>query len=166
MNHHPSPHPASPLLNFCPPSLPARSYFDEAWFLQEQKNIWAKNWAYVGRANDFKPMTMRRLSVAGQNIILIKDRDGAITSFHNTCRHRGSELCTVAERDRVERQRTQDRKGDADRLERIETDIRAMLDVEAAVSAGIHLTQLSRFLRLPSLWEFVTKSSHNTYTLG
>ncbi len=98
MNHHPSPHPASPLLNFCPPSLSARSYFDEAWFLQEQKNIWAKNWAYVGRANDFKPMTMRRLSVAGQNIILIKDRDGAITSFHNTCRHRGSELCTVAER--------------------------------------------------------------------
>jgi len=32
----------------------------------------------------------------------------------------------LAERDRVDRQRSEDRKGDADRLERIETDIRAM----------------------------------------
>ena len=31
-----------------------------------------------------------------------------------------------AERDRVDRQRAEDRKNDADRLERIETDIRAM----------------------------------------
>ncbi|MGB3798090.1 MAG: hypothetical protein WA957_17545 [Alteraurantiacibacter sp.] len=32
----------------------------------------------------------------------------------------------LAERDRVDRQRSEDRKSDADRLERIETDIRAM----------------------------------------
>ena len=35
----------------------------------------------------------------------------------------------VAERDRVDRQRAEDRKADADRLERIETDIRTMRDV-------------------------------------
>ena len=35
----------------------------------------------------------------------------------------------LAERDRVDRQRAEDRKGDADRLERIETDIRAMHDL-------------------------------------
>jgi hypothetical protein len=35
----------------------------------------------------------------------------------------------LAERDRVDRQRAEDRKGDADRLERIETDIRAMRDL-------------------------------------
>ena len=34
-----------------------------------------------------------------------------------------------AERDRVDRQRAEDRKGDADRLDRIETDIRAMRDL-------------------------------------
>ncbi|GGC24723.1 hypothetical protein GCM10011363_46460 [Marivita lacus] len=33
------------------------------------------------------------------------------------------------ERDRVDRQRTEDRKADADRLERIEADIRAMRDL-------------------------------------
>jgi hypothetical protein len=35
----------------------------------------------------------------------------------------------LAERDRVDRQRAEDRKGDADRLERIEADIRAMRDL-------------------------------------
>jgi hypothetical protein len=35
----------------------------------------------------------------------------------------------LAERERVDRQRAEDRKGDADRLERIETDIRAMRDL-------------------------------------
>ena len=35
----------------------------------------------------------------------------------------------VAERDRVDRQRAEDRRADADRLERIETDIRTMRDV-------------------------------------
>ena len=35
----------------------------------------------------------------------------------------------VVERDRVDRQRAEDRKADADRLERIETDIRTMRDV-------------------------------------
>lgn len=35
----------------------------------------------------------------------------------------------VAERDRVDRQRAEDRKADADRLERIETDIRSMRNV-------------------------------------
>ena len=35
----------------------------------------------------------------------------------------------TAERERVERQRAEDRKADADRLERIETDIRAMRDL-------------------------------------
>ena len=35
----------------------------------------------------------------------------------------------AAERDRVDRQRAEDREDDADRLERIETDIRAMRDL-------------------------------------
>ena len=35
----------------------------------------------------------------------------------------------LAERDRIDKQRSEDRKSDADRLERIETDIRAMRDL-------------------------------------
>ena len=35
----------------------------------------------------------------------------------------------IAERDRIDRQRSEDRKADSDRLDRIETDIRSMRDM-------------------------------------
>lgn len=93
-----TPAPASPLLDRCQPSLPARSYFDPEWFALEQSRIWGRNWVYACRANDIEPMTVRRLSIGGQNLILVKDRDGATACFHNTCRHRGAELCAAEER--------------------------------------------------------------------
>jgi Rieske 2Fe-2S family protein len=98
MNHVHVPHPASPLLDHCPDTLPSRAYFDADWFAREQKMIWSKHWIYVGRDNGIPPMTMRRITVAGENLFLAKDRDGNITGFHNTCRHRGAELCITDER--------------------------------------------------------------------
>ena len=85
---------SSPLLDNCPASLPANFYFDATHYAREQKQIWARNWVYAGRANDLPAMTLRRLSVAGENLILVKDAAGEITCFHNTCRHRGAELCS------------------------------------------------------------------------
>lgn len=87
--------PASPLLDHCPPSLPAGWYFDPAHHEIELRKIWACNWIYAGRENDLAPMTIRRLSVAGQNLILVKDPTGGLSCFHNTCRHRGAELCSA-----------------------------------------------------------------------
>jgi len=91
------PKPLSPLLNHCPKSLPAETYYTQEWFARDQKEIWARNWIYTCRDNDMANSSMRRLSVAGENLILVKSREGEITCFHNTCRHRGSELCTVDE---------------------------------------------------------------------
>ena len=85
--------PASPLLGFCPPTLPGNWYFDADHFKREQAEIHAKSWIYVGRVNDLPTLTMRRIEIAGQNLFLVKDETGAIRCFHNTCRHRGSELC-------------------------------------------------------------------------
>ena len=85
----------SPLLGHCPATLPAAWYFDPAHHAREIAVIWARNWIYAGRANDIAPMSIRRLSVAGQNLILVKDAAGAVTCFHNTCRHRGAELCAA-----------------------------------------------------------------------
>lgn len=98
MNQMQIPHPASPLLPHCEPSLPAAAYFDPEWYRREQQQIWGRNWVYSGRVNDLPPMTMRRIEIAGQNLILVRDREGAITAFHNTCRHRGSELCSENEK--------------------------------------------------------------------
>jgi glycine betaine catabolism A len=90
--HH---HPDSPLLDHCPEGLPAQAYYDPVWFAAEQKAIWARNWVYAGRVADLALGTMRRLSLAGVNVILCRDHGGTITAFHNTCRHRGAELCAA-----------------------------------------------------------------------
>lgn len=88
----------SPLLDHCPPTLPAFCYFSPEAYAHDLKAIWAHNWIYAGRLNDLPKATMRRLSIAGENLILVRDADGALSCFHNTCRHRGAELCSVAER--------------------------------------------------------------------
>jgi glycine betaine catabolism A len=85
--------PSSPLLGQCPDALPANYYYDSEHFAHELKSIWSRNWIYAGRVNDLAQMTVRRLQVAGENLILVKDADGKLNCFHNTCRHRGSELC-------------------------------------------------------------------------
>jgi len=90
--------PASPLLDHCPPTLAAATYCDPAWYAREQKMIWSRQWIYAGRLDDLAPMRMRRISIAGENLILVRDRDGTVACFHNTCRHRGSELCVTDER--------------------------------------------------------------------
>jgi glycine betaine catabolism A len=86
-------HPASPLLSFCPPTLPGNWYLDAEHFKREQSDIHGKSWIYAGRVNDLPPLTMRRVQIAGQNLFLVKDETGEVRCFHNTCRHRGSELC-------------------------------------------------------------------------
>ena len=89
--------PKSPLLDHCPDSLPARWFHDPEHYALEQKKIFARNWIHVGRMSDLAPMTVRRVAVAGENLILVKDQQGNATCFHNTCRHRGSELCAAEE---------------------------------------------------------------------
>jgi Rieske 2Fe-2S family protein len=98
MNQIERPHPASPLLRHREPTLPSSAYFDPVWHEAERDRIWAKHWVYATRLTDIAPMTVRRISVAGQNLILVRDRDGGVSAFHNTCRHRGAELCREAER--------------------------------------------------------------------
>jgi len=95
---HGRPHPASPLLDHCPPTLPAESYRDAAWFAREQERIFARSWIHLGRADGFAPGTIRRVTVAGQSILVVRDRDGGFSAVHNVCRHRGAELCSVDEK--------------------------------------------------------------------
>ena len=93
MNDIRSPGIASPLLEYCPESLPATWYYDPAHYERELKAIWSRHWISAGRANDQERNSVNRLSVAGQNLIMVRDASGGFTCFHNTCRHRGAELC-------------------------------------------------------------------------
>lgn len=92
--HH---HPDSPLLDHCPATLPSHAYFDTDWYAREQRTIWARNWVAVGRLNDLKPGSMRRHRIGAASVILCRAADGALSAFHNMCRHRGAALCAEDE---------------------------------------------------------------------
>lgn len=89
--------PHSPLLDHCPPALEATAYYDPEWFQREQRGIWARGWIYVGRVTDFPAQTLKRVTVADQNLFVASDPAGHLRAFYNTCRHRGSALCVAEE---------------------------------------------------------------------
>jgi len=87
-------HPNSPLLTHCPPTLPRAAYLDATWYTREVQTIWARNWVCMGRLADLAPGQMRAVTVAGAPVLLTRAADGAVKAWHNTCRHRGAELCS------------------------------------------------------------------------
>ncbi|WP_371224700.1 aromatic ring-hydroxylating oxygenase subunit alpha [Roseovarius sp. 2305UL8-3] len=80
------------------PALPAAWYYDPDHHAREQAEIWGRNWIYLCRAGTLaNPQDFRTFEVAGQPIILLRDAEGVLRGFFNTCRHRGSILCTQAQ---------------------------------------------------------------------
>lgn len=92
-----SPHPASPRLSHCPETLPRAAYLAADWFAREMETIFSRHWVMVGRLADLPPGTMRATQVGAAPVILTRQPDGALAAYHNTCRHRGAELCPAGE---------------------------------------------------------------------
>lgn len=86
-------HPLSPRLGHCPAGLPRSAYLDAGWLEREMASIFARHWIMVGRASDFTPGRMRRVVVGNAPVIVARTADGGIAAYHNSCPHRGSELC-------------------------------------------------------------------------
>lgn len=84
---------ATPLLDHCPPTLPATAYRDPARHAAELRAIWHRDWICLGRSADVAAGTMRRIDLPGASVLLLRDRDGTLAAWHNACRHRGAELC-------------------------------------------------------------------------
>ena len=90
-------HPLSPRLAECPEGLPREAYLDAGWFSREMATIFSRQWVMVGRLTDFAPGTMRRVSVGTAPVVVARPADGPLLAFHNSCPHRGSELCRAEE---------------------------------------------------------------------
>jgi Rieske 2Fe-2S family protein len=86
-------HPQSPRLDHCPETLPQAAYLSADWYARELQTVFARNWISAGRLADLAPGTMRRVQLGAASTILCRAKDGALSAFHNACRHRGSELC-------------------------------------------------------------------------
>jgi Rieske 2Fe-2S family protein len=75
-------------------TLAGEYYRSAAVFEREQEGMFARNWIYAGRAEHVAgagDFVLR--AVAGEELILVRGRDGAVRAFYNLCRHRGTRLC-------------------------------------------------------------------------
>ncbi|HUS54230.1 MAG TPA: aromatic ring-hydroxylating dioxygenase subunit alpha [Thermohalobaculum sp.] len=79
------------------PALPASWYFDPVQYEREMRSIWQQNWVYLCRSDTLAgPKAFRTFTIAGQDLLLVRDEDDVLQGYFNTCRHRGSTLCTHA----------------------------------------------------------------------
>ncbi len=79
-------------------TLPAASYHDPDRFRAEMDTIWSHTWINVCRSSDLDgPRSFRTVRIGTQEIVILRDEAGVLRGFHNTCRHRGSALCTESE---------------------------------------------------------------------
>jgi glycine betaine catabolism A len=76
------------------PTLPGRDYFAPGVFELERERIFFRHWCYLGRADGLdEPGDFLAADVAGESILVVVGKDGALRAFYNVCRHRGSRLC-------------------------------------------------------------------------
>ena len=74
-------------------SLPAWCFTSQAFHDAEVEHVFMKTWVFVGHvselpdAGDYLTMT-----IAGEPIIVMRDREGGLGAFSNTCMHRGARL--------------------------------------------------------------------------
>ena len=86
-----------PILSSLEPSLPSRSYIDPEHYRRELEAIWYRSWLCIGRTEELaEPRQYKVVEVGSQSIVVTRDQEGRLHAFHNTCRHRGSVLCTQA----------------------------------------------------------------------
>lgn len=75
-------------------TLPGECYTSPAVFESEMDRIFARQWSCVGRASMLEqPGDYVLRTVAGESIILLRDRAGVMRAFFNVCRHRGTRIC-------------------------------------------------------------------------
>ncbi|TIV09073.1 MAG: aromatic ring-hydroxylating dioxygenase subunit alpha, partial [Mesorhizobium sp.] len=76
------------------PTLPSAAYWDADAYRCDLDAIWYRNWLMVCREADLaEPLAFRTVRIGSQEILVLRDETGALRAFHNTCRHRGSQLC-------------------------------------------------------------------------
>lgn len=73
--------------------LPAWGYTSEAFYQREVETIFRKEWIFLGRADHIpNPGDYFTIEHTGVPLIVLRDRQGQLRAFANTCRHRGAKL--------------------------------------------------------------------------
>ncbi len=75
--------------------LPASWYRDPDHYRRELDRFWYARWIAAAREEEIRaPGDWTTVRIGTQSIVLLRDENAKLRGFHNTCRHRGSVLCT------------------------------------------------------------------------
>ena len=75
-------------------TLPQRYFISPEIFAKERALIFSTQWVCVGHQSEIaKPGDYFVAEVAGESVIIVRDKSGEIDGFFNVCRHRGTRLC-------------------------------------------------------------------------
>ncbi len=76
-------------------SLDQAFYIDPEYFKLDLDLIWYRDWLFVGHDCEVaKAGSFFTVQVGDYPVVILRDSDGQIRAFHNSCRHRGSRVCT------------------------------------------------------------------------
>ena len=75
--------------------LPTHYYYDPAHYQRELEAIWYDQWVYLCRSEEIaEPREFKVAQIGDESVVLTRNLSGELRAFYNTCRHRGSVLCT------------------------------------------------------------------------
>lgn len=77
-------------------SLPRAFYLDSDLYQIDLKSIWYRDWVLVATSPELpKTGSYLTIQLGDYSVIVVKGADGKIRALHNSCRHRGSRICTA-----------------------------------------------------------------------
>jgi phenylpropionate dioxygenase-like ring-hydroxylating dioxygenase large terminal subunit len=75
--------------------VPRERYYDRDFFELEKKRLWPRVWQMACRLEEIPlPGDFVEYEICDQSILVVRQRDGSVRAFDNTCRHRGTQLRT------------------------------------------------------------------------
>jgi Rieske 2Fe-2S family protein len=76
--------------------MPREYYTSDGILREERERVFANTWVCVGREADIaEPGAYFLADVAGESLIIVRDKAGAVRAHFNVCRHRGTRICVA-----------------------------------------------------------------------
>ncbi len=71
-------------------------YSDPGFYQLDLEHIFYQDWLFAGHECELAaPGAFLTLQIGDYPVVVVRGRDGAIRAFHNSCRHRGSRICSA-----------------------------------------------------------------------